>query len=116
MGLPLSVSVLILLCVLAAFAVLLRWSFGNDLPAPNHQIPRQPARRRKSRPGDYGLLREIAIVPSTQAAQFVRDQLRGKGIRSTIAPTEDGAGHRILVFLSDVNAATATLLREGDPE
>jgi hypothetical protein len=57
-------------------------------------------------------------VPSHQAAQFVRDQLRHNGIRSTTAPTEDRAGQRILVFPADVDAATAALLHlhEGDPE
>jgi hypothetical protein len=100
--------------VLAAFATLLRWSFGSQ--RPTHEVPHQTPRRRKAKSDDYGLLREIAIVPSVQAAQFVRDQLRGNGIRSTLAPTGDGFGHRILVFPADVDAATAALLHEGDPE
>jgi hypothetical protein len=105
--LPVSAAaLLILLCVLAAFAGLMRWSYGSDTARP----------RRRSRQGDYGLLREIAIVPSHQAAQFVRDQLRRNGIRSTTAPAD--GGQRILVFPADVEAATAALLHlhEGDPE
>jgi hypothetical protein len=108
--LPVSAAaLLIVLCVLAAFAGLMRWSYGSDTARP---------KRRKSTNGDYGLLREIAIVPSHQAAQFVRDQLRHNGIRSTTAPTEDRTGQRILVFPADVDAATAALLHlhEGDPE
>ena len=108
--LPVSAAaLLILLCVLAAFAGLMRWSYGSDTASIRRS-------RRRSRPGDYGLLREIAIVPSHQAAQFVREQLQRNGIRSTTAPAEDG--QRILVFPADVEAATAALLHlhEGDPE
>jgi hypothetical protein len=111
--LPVSAAaLLILMCVLAAFAGLMRWSYGSDT---GRDIAR-PRPRRRSRQGDYGLLREIAIVPSHQAAQFVRDQLRRNGIRSTTAPAADG--QRILVFPADVDAATAALLHlhEGDPE
>ena len=107
--LPVSAAaLLIVMCVLAAFAGLMRWSYGSDTA--------RPRARRRSRQGDYGLLREIAIVPSHQAAQFVREQLRDNGIRSTTAPAEDG--QRILVFPADVEAATAALLHlhEGDPE
>jgi hypothetical protein len=109
--LPVSAAaLLIVLCVLAAFAGLMRWSYGSDTA-----VPRQ---RRRSKTGDYGLLREIAIVPSHQAAQYVREQLRDNDIRSTTAPTDDGTGQRILVFPADVDAATAALLHlhEGDPE
>ena len=109
--LPVSAAaLLILLCVLAAFAGLMRWSYGSDTARARP--------RRTGKQGDYGLLREIAIVPSHQAAQFVRDQLRRNGIRSTTAPTDDHSGQRILVFPSDVDAATAALLHlhEGDPE
>jgi hypothetical protein len=108
--LPVSAAaLLVLLCVLAAFAGLMRWSYGSDTARPRP--------RRRTRSGDYGLLREIAFVPSHQAAQFVQDQLRHNGIRSTTAPTDDG-GQRILVFPADVDAATAALLHlhEGDPE
>jgi hypothetical protein len=104
--LPVSAAaLLILLCVLAAFAGLLRWSYGSDTARP---------RRRRAKTGDFGLLREIAIVPSHQAAQFVQDQLRRNGIRSTTAPTDDRTGQRILVFPADVDAATAALLHEGE--
>ncbi|HEY4458022.1 MAG TPA: hypothetical protein VGN81_27150 [Pseudonocardiaceae bacterium] len=109
--LPVSATaLLILLCVLAAFAGLMRWSYGSDTART------RPRRRGKT--GDYGLLREIAIVPSHQAAQFVQDQLRRNGIRSTTAPADDYSGQRILVFPNDVEAATAALLHlhEGDPE
>jgi hypothetical protein len=109
--LPVSAAaLLILLCVLAAFAGLMRWSYGSDTARPRS--------RRRSRQSDYGLLREIAIVPSHQAAQFVRERLRDNGIRSTTAPADDYGGQRVLVFPADVEAATAALLHlhEGDPE
>lgn len=102
-----AAALLILMCVLAAFAGLLRWSYGSDTARP---------RRRKSKAGNFGLLREIAIVPSHQAAQFVRDQLRRNGIRSTTAPTDDRTGQRILVFPADVDAATAALLHLHEGE
>ena len=113
--LPVSAAaLLILLCVLAAFAGLMRWSYGSDIA---RDAAARPRARRRSRTGDYGLLREIAVVPSHQAAQFVREQLRDNGIRSTTAP-DDGGGQRILVFPDDVDAATAALLHlhEGEPE
>ncbi len=110
---PVSASaLLILLCVLAAFAGLLRWSYGSDTARPRQY------RWRGRRTGNYGLLREIAIVPSHQAAQYVREELRRNGIRSTTAPTDDRTGQRILVFPADMDAATAALLHlhEGDHE
>ena len=111
--LPVSASaLLILMCVLAAFAGLLRWSYGSDTARPRSRRPRG----RRSATGNFGLLREIAIVPSHQAAQFVRDQLRRNGIRSTTAPTDDRTGQRILVFPADVDAATAALLHLHEGE
>jgi hypothetical protein len=101
-----AAALLILLCVLAAFAGLMRWSYGSDTARPRP--------RRSGKQGDYGLLHEIAIVPSHQAAQFVRDQLRHNGIRSTTAPTGDRGSQRILVFPADVDAATAALLHLHD--
>jgi hypothetical protein len=106
--LPVSATaLLIVLCVLAALAGLLRWSYGSDTARP---------RLRRTKAGSFGLLREIAIVPSHQAAQYVRDQLRRNGIRSTTAPTDDRTGQRILVFPADVDAATAALLHLHEGE
>ena len=110
--LPVSAAaLLIVMCVLAAFAGLLRWSYGSDTARP-----RRYRWRSRSRAGNFGLLREIAIVPSHQAAQYVQDQLRRNGIRSTTAPTDDRTGQRILVFPADVDAATAALLHLHEGE
>ncbi len=106
-----ATALLIVLCVLAALAGLLRWSYGSDTARP-----RQYRRRGRARTGNFGLLREIAIVPSHQAAQYVQDQLRRNGIRSTTAATDDRTGQRILVFPADVDAATAALLHLHEGE
>ncbi|HEV3356680.1 MAG TPA: hypothetical protein VG247_07775 [Pseudonocardiaceae bacterium] len=115
--LPVSATaLLIVLCVLAALAGLLRWSYGSDTARPRQYRRRGRSQRHSSRSGDFGLLREIAIVPSHQAAQYVQDQLRRNGIRSTTAATDDRIGQRILVFPSDVDAATAALLHLHEGE
>lgn len=111
--LPVSAAaLLILLCVLAVFAGLLRWSYGSDTARPRSRR----TRGRRTTTGDFGLLREIAIVPSHQAAQFVQEQLRHNGIRSTTAPTDNRTGQRILVFPADVDAATTALLHLHEGE
>jgi hypothetical protein len=59
---------------------------------------------------DYGLLREVAKVPSTAAARVVEERLSGAGVRATTVPAEDGVGLRILVFPGDADVAIRTLL------
>ncbi|GAB3441558.1 hypothetical protein [Actinophytocola sediminis] len=59
---------------------------------------------------DYGLLREVATVPSTAAARFVEQRLQAAGVTATTVPTEDGERLRVLVFPTDQDTAVRTLL------
>jgi hypothetical protein len=105
MGLPIPDETVVLIVVIFLLAAVLRWVFG----AQTSRIDRKLAKAR-----DYGLLREIATVPSQQAARFVQDRLRERGIRSTLVPCDQDGRLRVLVFPADAPAAAATLLR--DPE
>jgi hypothetical protein len=98
MGLPAPYLILVALLVVAVIGVVIKWGLGPD------------ADRRK----DYGLLREVARVPSVDAARFVADELQQVGIRATAVPTEDGEGFRILVFPTDERTAIDTLLHRPD--
>jgi hypothetical protein len=60
---------------------------------------------------DYGLLREVAKVPTSTAARAVETQLKQAGVAATTVPAEDGNGLRILVFPADQAAAISVLLR-----
>lgn len=79
---------------------LLRWTFGTgrDLVVPQ-------------RGEDYGLLTEVTVVPTGEAAEVLRQRLADEGLRATVAPTDDGSGRRILVFPDDVPAAKVVLAR-----
>ncbi|HWE91336.1 MAG TPA: hypothetical protein VG317_17880 [Pseudonocardiaceae bacterium] len=105
MGLPIPDETVVLIVVIFLLAAVLRWVFG----AQTSRIDRKLAKAR-----DYGLLREVATVPSQQAARFVQDRLRERGIRSTVAPSEQDDRLRVLVFPADASAAAAALL--SDPE
>ncbi|RKT57268.1 hypothetical protein [Saccharothrix australiensis] len=86
---------LLLVVVLATLALLLRWAFGNDRRAvPDHTGD------------DFGLLTEVAAVPTPEAADVLARRLRQAGIRTTVA--RRGQVHRLLVFPADV--ANAKLL------
>lgn len=111
MGLP-SEEALILLSAIFGLAAVLRVTFGSDTARAGRADRRLD--RRLTRARDYGLLFEVATVPSDRAAAFVRDLLRGNGIRSTTAPVDDGAGKRVLVFPADQRAAAGLLLRVND--
>ncbi|KAA2259438.1 hypothetical protein F0L68_21095 [Solihabitans fulvus] len=88
------------LAVVGLLSFVLRWTFGNDRTA----VP-------TGRDSDgYGLLREVAIVPTEAAAQVLRTRLRAAGIRATTARGDNGA-HRVLVFPAD--EANARLLLSG---
>ncbi|QTR01758.1 hypothetical protein J7S33_20965 [Saccharothrix algeriensis] len=85
----------LLAVVLAALALLLRWAFGNDRRGvPDHTGD------------DFGLLSEVAAVPTPEAADVLARRLRSAGIRTTVA--RRGEVHRLLVFPRD--AADAKLL------
>ena len=59
---------------------------------------------------DYGLLREVAKVPSTTAARVVKERLQSVGVRATTVPDPEGNGLRVLVFPTDQDTAIRTLL------
>jgi hypothetical protein len=102
MGLSIPDEVLVLAAILILLSGVLRRFFGSDTVG----IERKLARAR-----DYGLLSEVATVPSEQAATFVRELLRRNGIRATTAPDDDGATQHVLVFPADARAAAELLLR-----
>jgi hypothetical protein len=103
MGLSIPNQVLILAAIIVLLSGVLRRFFGSDTP----RVERKLAKAR-----DYGLLSEVATVPSAQAAEFVRDLLRRNGIRATTAPDDDGATQHVLVFPADAEAAAELLLRD----
>jgi hypothetical protein len=96
---------LILFAVIILLAGILRRYFGSDLDRTERKLA-------KAR--DYGLLSEVATVPSEQAATFVRDLLRSNGIRATTAPDDNGATQHVLVFPADAHAAANVLLQVND--
>ncbi|MBW4716473.1 hypothetical protein [Saccharothrix obliqua] len=88
-------QVLLLVVVLAALGFVLRWAFGNDRRGvPDHTGD------------DFGLLTEVAVVPTPEAADVLARRLRGAGIRTNVV--HRGGAHRLLVFPADV--ANAKLL------
>lgn len=93
---------LLALLVIAALGVLMRWTFGT------HREHRAPERDPN---GDYGLLTEVAVVPSPDAASVLRRRLAADGIRATLTPTVDGQGRRIMVFPDDERTARLVLAR-----
>lgn len=89
---------LIGLGVMGVFALLLRWASSLDTDKAHRK--------------DYGLLREVAKVPSPTAARAVEERLQEIGVRTTTVPAEDGAGLRILVFPTDQDVAIRALLAD----
>ncbi|CRK59120.1 hypothetical protein [Alloactinosynnema sp. L-07] len=96
MDLPAPYLILVALLVVGLIGGIIRWGLGPD------------SDRRK----DYGLLREVAKVPSSDAARLVEQELQDAGIRATTVPADDGAGFRVLVFPVDERMAIDTLLRK----
>ena len=88
------------LLVIAVLALVLRWASSLDTDKAHRK--------------DYGLLREVAKVPSSTAARVVEQRLQAAGIRATTVPAEDGNGMRILVFPGDENNAIQALLNFSD--
>lgn len=89
---------LIGLCVMALLAAVLRWASSLDTDKAHRK--------------DYGLLREVAKVPSTRAAKVVEERLQSVGVRATTVPDPEGDGLRILVFPADQATAIRTLLAD----
>lgn len=87
--------------VLLALCLLLRWMYGE----------RRSAKRRRQ--AGYGLLVEVATVPSPTAADMVTTRLRDAGIRVTTAEIPDRPALRVLVFPDDQRRALALLLDDS---
>jgi hypothetical protein len=86
------------LSVMAVFALLLRWASSLDTDEAHRK--------------DYGLLREVAKVPSSTAARVVEERLQEAGVRATTVPDPEGEGLRILVFPDDREVAIQALLAD----
>jgi hypothetical protein len=84
------------LVVMGLFALLLWWASSLDTDKAHRK--------------DYGLLREVAKVPTSTAARVVEECLQEAGVRATTVPAPDGEGMRILVFPGDQDKAIQTLL------
>jgi hypothetical protein len=92
-------TLLIPLVVVGVLALVLRWAFSLDTDRAHRK--------------DYGLLREVAKVPSSTAARVVEQQLRHQGIHATTVAAPDGEGLRVLVFPDD-EAMAIRILLTGD--
>ena len=89
-------TLLIPLVAVGILALVLRWALNLDTDKAHRK--------------DYGLLREVAKVPSSTAARVVEQRLSAVGIRATTVPAEDGNGMRIMVFPGDEETAIQALL------
>jgi hypothetical protein len=92
-------TLLIPLVVVGVLALVLRWAFSLDTDRAHRK--------------DYGLLREVAKVPSSTAARVVEQRLRHQGIHATTVAAPDGDGLRVLVFPDD-EALAIRILLTGD--
>ncbi|WP_229787559.1 MULTISPECIES: hypothetical protein [Actinokineospora] len=92
MNLPGPYLTLVSLLVIGLLGLVLRWAFAGD------------------RNRDYGMLREVAKVPSQRAAEVVSERLRLAGVRTTTVPSPDGESLSIMVFPADEHRAITTLL------
>ena len=90
-------TLLIPLLAVGLLALVLKWASSLDTDRAHRK--------------DYGLLREVAKVPSSTAARVVETQLKRAGVAATTVPAEDGNGLRILVFPTDEAAAIKVLLK-----
>lgn len=81
------------LAVVGVLALVLRWIYGTARPVPP---PRDD--------GDFGLLRELAIVRGQGEANALRAVLGDSGIRSTTVPPGLGAVV-VMVFAADLDRA-----------
>ena len=89
---------LIGLAVMTLFVAVLKWASNLDTDHAHRK--------------DYGLLKEVAKVPSTTAARVVEERLQSVGVRATTVPAPDGNGLRVLVFPADQATAIRTLLAD----
>ena len=92
-------SLLIPLVVVGLLALVLRWASSLDTDKAHRK--------------DYGLLREVAKVPSVDGGAGGRGRsCATAGVQATTVPAEDGVGLRILVFPNREAAAIDVLLAE----
>jgi hypothetical protein len=90
------VGPLVALIVVGMLALVLRWTYGSrSTPVPPDVVAGS---------GDFGLLREVALVETEDTANALRALLSDAGIRSTKAPAPDGRA-RVLVFATDLDRA-----------
>lgn len=82
--------------VIAALALILRWTFRSELSRTEAEIFADPE--------DYGLLRVAGVVEGDAEARIMQSLLAQAGIRSTVAPSPDGR-LRVLVFEKEIEAA-----------
>jgi hypothetical protein len=113
--------------VVCLLGLLLRWIFGGRRsrssgarpgaaatrsPRARPTNPPAPARSAAARPGgvpsDYGLLRQVALLPGRTEGDSLRAVLTGAGIRSTLSAHPDGQ-IAVLVFAADVDRARTLL-------
>lgn len=95
LGVTALTQLLVPMTVLGLLALVLYWAFGND----RRGVPDHTGR-------DFGLLVEVAAVPTVEAADVLAARLRRAGIRVTVV-RRDGV-HLLLVFPAD--APNAKLL------
>ncbi|GLZ30211.1 hypothetical protein Lesp02_24010 [Lentzea sp. NBRC 105346] len=90
-------QVLILSVVIGALVLLLKYVFGDDRrPVPDLDGT------------DFGLLSEVAVVPTEEAANVLVRRLKDNGVRAT---RSRHTPYRIMVFPADV-ANARLVLRE----
>lgn len=94
---------LLALLLVALLGGLLRWTYGTHR---QHVTPHSESDLAEA---DLGLLREVAVVPTAEAAAVLRQVLTASGIRATVRPIADGAGRSILVFAEDETHAKLVL-------
>lgn len=68
------------------------------------RTPLPRLRRPAAEPDDYGLLEPVAVVPTRDDAEMLRDVLATHGIRATIAPSAPSS-MVVLVFPRDLRRA-----------
>lgn len=87
---------LISILVVGGLALVLRWTFGDSRPVRSLEQPGDDA--------DYGLLAEVATVPTRADGHALRAVLSDAGIRSTMTVGPDGRAH-VLVFRTELDRA-----------
>jgi hypothetical protein len=65
---------------------------------------RSARRARHDGPGEFGLLRPVALLDDLKAARVIRNRLMGLGIRATVGTGLDGFV-RVLVFEDEYDQA-----------